>query len=387
MTEPARRAAAARMAAAALALVDTLAADQRAVACWPFDDDERTRWFYTPTDHGGLPLSAMRPSQQRLAMALLASGLSTAGFVTASTIIGLENVLDHVEGWITGFERDRGRDPGLYYVRVFGDPASDGRWSWRFGGHHVSIQHVVVDGEVVGSTPCFFGADPASAPLLGPHLLRPLAAAEDLARDLVRSFDDAQLHAAILGPVAPTDLVSANRTELLHHGGVLPLPLPDVWRGRFTGQVGELLVQMQQRADAAAGITPAHLEAVRLDATPRGLCATELRAEQRDQLRALLDVYVGRISDDLADLEAAKYRSDAALDGLWFAWAGSTEPAQGHYYRVQGSRLLAEYDNTQRGANHIHAVWRDPQGDFGADPLRAHYAAAHRREPDHPDHH
>ena len=29
------------------------------------------------------------------------------------------------------------------------------------------------------------------------------------------------------------------------------------------------------------------------------------------------------------------------------------------------SRLLIEYDNVQDGVNHVHAVWRDPGGDFG----------------------
>ena len=39
-----------------------------------------------------------------------------------------------------------------------------------------------------------------------------------------------------------------------------------------------------------------------------------------------------------------------------------------------------EYDNTQNGANHIHTVWRDFEGDFGRDLLREHYRdATHRR--------
>ena len=33
-------------------------------------------------------------------MRLVASGLSTAGYVTVATIMGLENVLDHVEGFV-----------------------------------------------------------------------------------------------------------------------------------------------------------------------------------------------------------------------------------------------------------------------------------------------
>jgi len=84
----------------------------------------------------------------------------------------------------------------------------------------------------------------------------------------------------------------------------------------------------------------------------------------------LLHTYVGRAPDGLAP--------PIELDAVHIAWAGSIEPGQPHYYRVQGPRLLAEWDNTQRGANHAHSVWRDPEADFGVDALAAHRAAHHR---------
>jgi hypothetical protein len=53
------------------------------------------------------------------------------------------------------------------------------------------------------------------------------------------------------------------------------------------------------------------------------------------------------------------------------------EPGAPHYYRIQGERLLIEYDCTQDEANHTHSVWRDPEGDFGEDILARHYAVEH----------
>src|SRR3712207_2921257 len=140
-----------RMSEAAQAWVDTLDADQRAVGVGAVpatdeSDNERRRWFYTPTDHGGLTVHQQRPSQQRAAMRLVSTGLTPAAYVTVATIMGLENVLDQVEGFVTRFGRERGRDPGLYYLRVFGDPSGIGPWGWRFGGHHVSLNNLVVDG-------------------------------------------------------------------------------------------------------------------------------------------------------------------------------------------------------------------------------------------------
>ncbi|MFL6125939.1 DUF3500 domain-containing protein [Actinophytocola sp.] len=312
---------------AARAWLDSLDDTQRAAAALPWpSDEERHRWNYTPTDHGGLPLGDMRPAQQAHAMRLVATGLSHPGFVTVSTIIGLENVLDKAEGWRLGQRgRERLRDPALYWLRVFGEPGAAGPWSWRFGGHHVSIQHLVVDGLVRASTPCFLGANPAGSPLLGGHLLRPLAAAEDLARDLVRSVDDARV---LLSPTAPPDIVTGNRPR-----------------------VG--------RAPAVEGVP-----------------AADLTTAQQEQLRALLGVYLGRIPDELAEREAAKL-AGPRLDTVHFGWAGDTEPGRPHYYRVQGPRLLVEYDNTQHDANHVHAVWRDPENDFGDDVLARHLAEFH----------
>lgn len=195
---------AARMTQAAREFLDSLDPTQRASAQWPFPaDEERLRWYYTPTDHGGLPLSRMHPAQQQLAFKLLATGLSRPGYVTACAIIGLENILDELEGWSITWNRDRGRDPGLYYLRVFGEPDGRAAWSWRFGGHHVSVHHLVVGGGVKASTPLFLGADPASSPLLGGSELRPLGSAEDLGRELVTSLDAEGRSRAIVSSVGP----------------------------------------------------------------------------------------------------------------------------------------------------------------------------------------
>src|SRR3954467_15087003 len=245
-----------RMTRAARAWLASLEDEQVAQAAWPWEPDgERLRWFYTPTGHGGLPLRDMRPAQQSLAMQLVATGLSRAGYVTVSTIMGLENVLDQLEGWQVDCGRERGRDPQLYWLRVFGEPDCRGPWAWRFGGHHVSLNFLVVDGEVQAATPCFLGADPAESPLLGPHSLRPLGAAEDLARDLVRSFDEAQAQRALLTGIAPVDIVGGNRSRI--GDGDLLMPLPDIWRDRFDEpRLAERVEAMHRGAEEKAGVRP-----------------------------------------------------------------------------------------------------------------------------------
>ena len=380
-TEPAaRREVAARMADAARAWLDTLSEDQRRDACGahPADDAtdaERRRWFYTPTDHGGLTLAAQRPAQQRAAMRLVATGLSTPGYVTVATTIGLENVLDHTEGFVVRFDRERGRDPGMYYLRVFGEPGGERPWGYRFGGHHVSLNNLIVDGALASATPCFMGADPASSPLLGGALNRPLGRVEDLARELLHSLPGDLAAPALLLPKAPPDLVTGNRTIVAE--GDRQIPLSGIWRTeRFADQAEDRrLAAMSDAIDAAAGFEEGDLRRVEYTTAPKGVPAALLDAGQRHLLRALLGTYLGRVPEAVSPLSG--FDDDAALDAVHFAWAGSCEPGQPHYYRVQGPNLLLEWDNTQRGTNHAHSVWRDPSADFGLDVLAAHRARHH----------
>ncbi|GAA2568163.1 DUF3500 domain-containing protein [Pseudonocardia hydrocarbonoxydans] len=369
---------ASRSAGAAAAWLDSLDPDQRRVATGAVpgsgDDAERLRWFYTPTDHGGLTVHAQRPAQQRLAMALVASALSEAGYVTAATVMGLENVLDRTEGFGVSFDRERGRDPGLYYLRVFGEPGGAAPWAWRFGGHHVSVNVLVVDGRVVATTPLFLGADPASSPLLGGARLRPLGAVEDLARDLVRSLPADLAAAAVLLPRAPSDIVTANRSRV--SPGDRVVPLAGVWRGPFDDPAEQAKLQaLSDAIDDRAGLDAADHRAVELTAEPKGVPASAMDAGQRERLRALLGCYLDRVPEAVSPLP--RYADEAALDAVHLAWAGSTAPGEPHYYRLQGPRLLLEWDNTQREVNHAHSVWRDPEADFGVDVLAGHRAAHH----------
>jgi len=377
MSEEANRSVAAAMAAIAAELLDGLSPDQRDRMWWPFPSDgERRLWFFTPTDHGGLPLEAMDSVQHRLVYRLLATGLSEAGFNTTAVVIGQENVLDRLEGFSVDFGRRRGRDPLLYWLAVFGRPSPEGTWAWRFGGHHVSLHFTVADGRVVSATPCFLGADPATSPLLGPHLHRPLGGVEDLGRELVRSLTDDQATRAVVSSAPPVDIVTSNRTTPAE--GDRPLALPYVWRGRFEAELDRLLADMNEATARALGLEEEHEAALAFSLDPKGLPASDLDDGQREILRALLTTYVGRIAVDLADGQLARFEG-RAIDELHFLWAGGLEVGDPHYYRVQGRSLLVEYDNAQRGGNHVHSVWRDLVDDFGGDPLADHYAGDHHR--------
>ncbi len=285
-------------------------------------DEARLAWNYTPVDRQGMALGGLQPDDRQAVWAFLATGLGERGLRQARQIIMLEEVL---------YERSNGnpmRDPGLYWLNFYGAPATRGRWGWRFEGHHLSVSFTVLDDRIVGSTPAFFGGNPALVES-GKHLdLRPFALEEDVARNLLQTLDAGQRSAAIIASTAHPDIVTANQ----HY--VQPL-------------------------------------------TDNGVRYGDLSAAQRAALMSLLDQYAARLEPSLAERELDEIQA-AGLENLRFTWAGGTESGEPHYYRIQGPTFVLEYDNTQSGANHVHAVWRNFRRDFGRDPLREHLASHHQ---------
>ena len=322
--QPAGAAPAGDMARAATAFLGTLDDEGRATARFAFDSEERFSWHFVPMPRAGLPLKAMTAPQRDAAMALLRAGLSEKGYSKAETIRTLERILAELE------QNPVRRDPDLYYVTIFGEPSAEGTWGWRFEGHHISLNWTLVGGRSIASTPQFFGSNPAEV-RGGPRKgTRALAAEEDLARALLDSLSEAQRAEAIIGGTAPPDVFSGN----------------------------------QRKA--------AILE-------DRGVPYAELTTEQRGLLLAIIDEYASVQPKAVAEARIARLRK-AGLDRIRFAWMGGVSRGEPHYYRLQGPTFLIEYDNTQNDANHIHAVWRDFEGDFGVDLLEEHYRnSAHHR--------
>ncbi len=312
-----------RMAEAATTFWASLTPDQRTRVLFPVESEERQNWHYIPRDRCGIPFKEMDGAQQKLAHALLSSGLSRRGYMKAATIMSLESVLGRLEGT----ERRFARDPDLYYVTLFGTPSDEAPWGWRVEGHHVSVNFLVVGGKRIAPTPNFFGSNPARVPQGDLTGLRVLAAEEDLARRLLSSLDPSQHVRAILSAEAPSDIV----TRAEHR--------------------------------------------IKLDA-PAGLAAGEMGEDQRRRVMDLVTEYVSRMPLDVADIRMNRIEKDGTAH-IHFAWAGPEERGKPHYYRLQGPGFLVEYDNTQNQANHIHTVWRDLTDDWGDDLLARHYDRSH----------
>jgi len=314
---------AAQMVRAADNLINSLTSEKKKTAVFPFEDEERFDWHYIPRSRAGLALKDMTENQRRMAMNFLKASLSRNGYLKVSRIMALEAVLREIETW-----NWLGRDPEKYFFSFFGRPSNNGTWGWRLEGHHLSLNFTIVNGHRLATAPRFLGANPAKVAkgnLLG---LRTLADEEDLARQLLNSLTQAQLRTAVFHDQAYSDILTGSDEKVA--------PMKTV-----------------------------------------GISAGKLNAAQSELLARLIDTYVAAMPEEIA-----RQRLDAirlsGMDAVYFGWAGGIEPGQPHYYRIQGPTFLIEYDNVQNGANHIHTVWRDFDGDFGRDLLREHYQAAHQ---------
>ena len=296
--------------------------DQRDQATFAFGDEERLNWHFIPRDREGLPYGEFTPPQRRLADRLLGTALSHEGISKALGIMYLEQILYEREG------RDI-RDSDRYYFTVFDEPSNSGAWGWRVEGHHLSLNLTLNDGEVVATSPAFMGSNPAIAGEGKHEGLEVLAAEQTVARELLALFDGQARDQVIFDAEAPPDILTG-------HDRV--------------AEAGE----------------------------PLGVATRDMTDEQADKVVELLQVYTGRLRLDLAKDEFEKVTA-AGLENIHFAWAGSAEPGDPHYYRIHGPSFLIEYDNTQNDANHIHTVWRDLEGDFGRDLLAEHYTNSHSR--------
>lgn len=277
------------MVAAAGKFLGALNEDQKKLAVYSLTDAERENWNFVPLERQGLPFKKMTTDQHALGLALLRTGLSHTGMARANAIISMELVLKELEN---GAAR---RDPTLYFVTIFGEPAADKSWGWRFEGHHLSFNFTIVDGKHVFFAPSFIGSNPGevrSGPRKGERVL---GEEEDLGLAFVNSLDAAQRKTAIIASDALKEIVTTNKKR------VDPL-------------------------------------------SPAGIPASQLKPDQRVQLVTLVKTYLGRWRPDLADEAFAKITA-AGLDKVTFAWAGGLDRSRQTYYRIQGPTFLIEFDN------------------------------------------
>ena len=173
-------------------------------------------------------------------------------------------------------------------------------------------------GQVVSSTPAFFGANPATVLAGDRKGLRALSETEDLAKELFQSLDAEQRKTA-----------------------AQEKPFPEIKEKTTAPDVGPAV----------------------------GLPAKQMTEAQRTLLAKLLQSYADRMPGEVAEKEMNRVR-EAGMDRIHFAFSGGVVPREAYTYRLQGPTFVVEFINVQADsagnkANHIHSCWRNLAGDFG----------------------
>jgi hypothetical protein len=304
---------------------------QRDKTLFAVDDPEWRKWmnqsFYV---RQGVEFLEMTPAQRELAFALLRASLSAKGVKQTRDIMRLNETLAELTG-------DNFDEYGewRYNITIMGKPSATEPWGWQFDGHHAIINYFVLGDQVV-MTPLFAGSEPVvatSGKYKGTAILQE---EQDRGLSLINGLSEAQRHKAILSASKTSD---GNLTE--------------AWRDNVV-----------------------------LDYA--GIPASELTAQQRQQLLGLISLYVDNMDDGHA--RARMQEIQTHLDRTRLAWIGASTPGSVFYYRIHSPVILIEFDHqrpvglrhlldpTQPNRAHVHTVVRTPNGnDYGKDLLRQHY--------------
>jgi len=309
-------------------------------ARWSFGDAEREDIHFAPfgidgAKHGELPDEAASLAEELLALSLGPRGMDTARLIRRN-----ELAVAAADRWLPGFLVRRFRDPGRYYVALFGEPAATAPWGFRYEGHHLSVNLTVAPGRAPASTPLFLGAQPRIVPAGLPDAgARALGAEEDAARALVAALPPALRERATLHYESGRDLMR--------------------------GQVARVAAE-----------------------PPSGVRRGEAPPAAQVHYDTLVALFTTQLAAPIAHARIAEIEA-AGRDALHFVWADAEEPPGAFYFRLEGPRTLIEVDNTTDG-DHVHAVWHDPVGDFGDAPraagareslLARHWREAHGGRP------
>jgi hypothetical protein len=315
----------------AQAFLETLTAEQRSQTVFAEDDIEWRKWA---NQHiyfrDGISLETMNDTQRDAVFAMLKESLSAKGLKLSQDIMHLNETLGELNG--NNFVE---YGQWKYSISIMGEPSTTEPWGWQLDGHHLDLNYFVLGDQVV-MTPAFWGSEPA---------------------------------VATTGKFAGTSIMEEEQSYGL-----------DMIRSLTTRQQNQAILETSKTGNNI--MTQAFSDNVVLDYA--GIRVSEFSASQKQQLLALIGLYVGNMHQGQ---QVTRMSAVAAhLDDTYFAWIGETDDDAVFYYRIHSPVLLLEFDHeTPVGLGHIyapgvpykehiHSVVRTPNGnDYGKDLLRQHY--------------
>ena len=321
----------------AILLYNSFDAMQKLKGGLQFDDTARMKWNNLPVGlraRAGVSIGNMTDDQRRLIHRILSVSLSSQGYLKATSIMHLDDLLNRyydslfykkeIDEKTYGFVRGLLWSHKNFYFAFFGKP-TDAIWGYKLEGHHLSINFTFVN-DKLSVTPFFIGTDPAEYMNSEYAGWRVLGQEEDLGLKLINLMTPAQQKKATMSKEVPGDIITAAESGKR---------LVDNW----------------------------------------GVLGSEMTEEQRAVMLYIIREFVFNMEYDKAVIEYNKILK-AGVDKIYFGWIGEYEEKKAHYYVINGPTFLIEFDNNggpRKSANHIHAIWREKGNEYGEDVLRKHY--------------
>ena len=295
-----------------------------------------------------------------------------AGYVTVATVMGLENMLDRIEGFTIMFDRERGRDPGSTTCACSATRA--GRRRGAGGSADTTCRSTPGRRRSGGRDHALLprrrpGQRAAARRAAGPAAGRAAGSGRELVRALAPGWRSGRCccrrrrrtSSAATGPGsarATGDPAGRDVAEPVLRPGPAAEP-----------------AGAQRQVDEAAGLAAADHRSLALTAAPKGLPAAELDAAQRELLRSCW----------AATSPGCRTRCHRCGATPTRGRARRRAPGLGRLDRARGAELLPAAGPAAAHRVRQHAAqrqprargWRDPEADFGLDVLAAHRAAHH----------
>jgi hypothetical protein len=326
---------------AATALTAELDEDERERLSFEVVSDAWRKWcnIHRFLMRHGLLLDDLSESNRGRVIDLVATALSEEGLHSCRGVMQINETIQEITGRLDeqGFPEF---GEWMYWLSLFGEPSATEPWGWQLDGHHLNINCLMVAGQAV-VTPFFLGSEPLEAPIGRYKGVRVLEREETLALAFIDSLDDEQRAKCVVSEQMPP--------------------------GLFTGAFSDNVVLPYE-----------------------GIAFRALGDHQQRQLLDLIGVYVGRLSDDLAERKMIEVT--AHLGETHLCWMGGTTSDDVFYYRIHSPVILLEFDHepgiVYEGLapmkSHVHTMMRTPNGnDYGKDYLRQHRAIMHDHDHGH----
>jgi Protein of unknown function (DUF3500) len=332
------------MTSAAAQLLTLLSPEQRRALLFPIGAPDWRRWNNTEIYfyQYGLRLEELSERARDGVLAVVQASLSSSGYEKTRDVMRLNLFLGELLGNTKVFGEFS------YNFSIFGSPSTTEPWGWQLMGHHLALNCVVIDGQLVLS-PTFMGAEPNFAdtgPFAHVHLFQ----------------DEENRGLALIRALSPDQ----QRQAIVNHSILGKEQPPGRWHP----------------ADHL------HLGGARQDnriIPYEGIEAAALSSDQRRRLLELIAAFVDPMPP--GPLKARMDEIEHHLAETHFCWIGGTGEHSPFYYRIQSPVVMIEFDhhsgvyltNQQPEKFHVHTLVRTPNGnDYGIDLLRLHYEQAHK---------